>query len=576
MSSQKPEDYYQELSLPPVPNSSKDGREYFLHYKESELESDLRDLIRKVNCVDLQNRLQIAANRLIVDWEDRHNTLIDILNELEQHKAHLEQRLHVRENQMFHRHQQRSVQSGQVLHPFQRRRSSITQSSTASLLSSSSGRSSSCASSVYTTFSVAEELNHPSASFLSSTSTSTSTASSFSVVDPVEHHELNQDLDTYASIISDDLPSYTNRHSNISSSSNKSNYASKAIITPQLSLPLVEQDTNDAGHPDTASSSDTQLYSPPTIEHSEQALTFACGDGFWNTIAKGKSNKAEVDTLVGNYLRRGGIPDVAKNSETVKDVKEGYSLIHALVAIKNTAALQKVIDAGAKTNIYPLTSKKEDWITPLMLAVKLGYLNGTELLLRAGDASLLYDRGPSGETVLHAAIQSGSEEMISYVLKMTQYALLEKADAYGKARLASLFIRDFHCQPDPKDNKGETPLHYAVRNRKLKAITKLVGELGVCPNPYISKQVPTPLDLAKSGGLRSIADYLKSAGAKTTKEMEKLIRTTAFSAIDTSSGSSVLSGDSNASVESTASQTTIGVRHYLNTKTSQILKGTFQ
>ena len=299
MSSQKPEDYYQELSLPPVPSSSKDGREYFPHYKESELESDLRGLIRKVNCVDLQNRLQIAANRLIIDWEDRHNTLIDILNELEQHKAHLEQRLHVRENQMFHRHQQRSAQSGQVLHPFQRRRSSITQSSTASLLSSSSGRSSSCASSVYTTFSVAEGLNQPNTSFLSSTSTSTSTASSFSVVDPIEHHELNQDLDIYASIISDDLPSYTNRHSNISSSSNNSNYASKSVTASQLSQPLVEQNINDAGHPDIASSSDTQLYSPPTIEHSEQALTFACGDGFWNTIAKGKSNKTEVDTLVG-------------------------------------------------------------------------------------------------------------------------------------------------------------------------------------------------------------------------------------------------------------------------------------
>lgn len=30
----------------------------------------------------------------------------------------------------------------------------------------------------------------------------------------------------------------------------------------------------------------------------DQVLTFACGDGFWNTIARGKNNKVEVDTLV--------------------------------------------------------------------------------------------------------------------------------------------------------------------------------------------------------------------------------------------------------------------------------------
>lgn len=84
-----------------------------------------------------------------------------------------------------------------------------------------------------------------------------------------------------------------------------------------------------------------------------------------------------------------------------------------------------------------------------------------------------------------------------------------------------MFIRDCQTSPSPKDNKGETPLHYAVRNRKLKVIAKLVGELSVDPNPYILNQVPTPLDLAKSGGLKTIAEYLKRVGAKTTKQLEK-------------------------------------------------------
>jgi hypothetical protein len=102
-------------------------------------------------------------------------------------------------------------------------------------------------------------------------------------------------------------------------------------------------------------------------------------------------------------------------------------------------------------------------------------------------------------------------------------------------------------------------------------IAKLVGELGVYPNPYILKQVPTPLDLAKSGGLKTITEYLKRVGAKTTKEMEKA----SSSKIVHSSNSSILSGESSTSGDSLPTAAVAGVRQYLHTKTSQILRGTF-
>lgn len=133
-----------------------------------------------------------------------------------------------------------------------------------------------------------------------------------------------------------------------------------------------------------------------------------------------------------NYIRRGGNPNVAKNSDSVKSVKEGYGLIHALVAVKNTSALQRVIDAGAKTSVYPLTSKKEDRITPIVMAAKLGYMNGVRLLIEHGDASILNDRGPYGENALHAAVQSGSDEMAGYILRLSQNALLDMEDDNGK------------------------------------------------------------------------------------------------------------------------------------------------
>lgn len=134
-------------------------------------------------------------------------------------------------------------------------------------------------------------------------------------------------------------------------------------------------------------------------------------------------------------MRRGGNPNVAKNSDTVKSVKEGYGLIHALIAIKNTAALQKVIDAGAKTNVYPLTSKRQDKITPIVLAAKLGYMNGIRLLVERGGADLLKARGPYGENALHAAVQSDSDEMVGYLLRLCKNKLLEIPDNNGKSLL---------------------------------------------------------------------------------------------------------------------------------------------
>lgn len=104
-------------------------------------------------------------------------------------------------------------------------------------------------------------------------------------------------------------------------------------------------------------------------------------------------------------------------------------------------------------------------------------------------------------------------------------------------------------------------------------VAKLVSDLGVYPNPYIYKQVPTPLDLAKAGGLRTIADYLKRVGAKTTKELEKAKSHDGVN----SSNSSVLSGESSISGDSgNGSPSYNGVRQYLHTKTSQILRGTFE
>ncbi|KAI8093026.1 ankyrin repeat-containing domain protein [Halteromyces radiatus] len=275
-----------------------------------------------------------------------------------------------------------------------------------------------------------------------------------------------------------------------------------------------------------------------------EELKFACGDGFWSTIATGKSKKEEVDLLVKRYLKRGGKANVANNSGTIKSVKEGYGLIHALIIVRNTSALQRIIEAGVNPHALPLVTDEKDKISPLVLAAQLGYMNGIRLLIERAHVNVLASKGPRQENALLAAIQADAFEIVAYLLRLSRQ-LLDQADVFGatavhyasmfgKTRILMFLVREYGQSPDVVDYKGETPLHYAIRNRQAKAVATLVGELAAYLNPYVLKKVQTPLDLAKSGGLRRIVDYLRKAGAKTVKEMEKTA--TSSSSISSSSG----------------------------------------
>ncbi|KAG0174969.1 hypothetical protein DFQ28_003450 [Apophysomyces sp. BC1034] len=287
---------------------------------------------------------------------------------------------------------------------------------------------------------------------------------------------------------------------------------------------------------------------PKDLKNAE--LIFACTDGFWDTIARGKSDKTTVDGLVSKYLQRGGNPNVAKITPTLESVKEGYSLVHALVVVRNISALKRVIDSDANLGVYPLSKNDEDHYSPVVLAAKLGYLDCLRLLIEKGHVDVLKSYGPKQQTALHAAIEQDMLDVIIYLLQLHPRLLtcldvagatpLHYACMNGKTRLVTLLVRDCRVASTQGDHKGETPLHYAVRYRQPKIVAKLVGDLGVYPNPYVLKQVLTPLDLAKSLNQKAITNYLKGAGAKTTKEMEKMYRKSdciTTSSSDCSSGS---------------------------------------
>ncbi|CAO3659494.1 unnamed protein product [Rhizopus stolonifer] len=499
--------HYQALSLPPIPIKNTQ----FQKHQRPKPHTELQDLITEIENTELRERIESAIQKTIFDWTEKHDGLIHTLNELEGEKTKIEHQYQaqsqcykkaVKEVHLYRTRYDHLIRRYSLEGNIQMSgRNSVTSAVTASLLDDSID-------------SVSSKMG------------------------------LNSDEDDEFDISS--ILSYP---------------LNSSLIFPDSSIHQEDIDDEDEEQ-------------PRQMKDDTDTLIFACNDGFWGTISDEKTSKADVETLISNYLSRGGNPNVAKSSESDKIIKEGYSLVHALVATKNTNALRRVLQAGAKPNIYPLSDKLEEKITPLVLAAKVRHLNSIRALVEKSDADILNAKGPLGENVLHAAVENNSGEIVEYILKVSQNALLEKTDnkgatplhyacITGRTRLITLFVKDRHASISPQDNKGATPLHYAVRHRQLKAVATLI-ELGACPNDNVPKQMPTPLDLAKTGGFENIADYLKRAGGKTTKELEK-------GSIAKKKSSSIFSGESSGSSDMSSANKSI--KHYLQMKTTQILKG---
>jgi hypothetical protein len=281
------EDYYMQLSLPPVPLRPINIKQKYSKYQGSESEKQLRAIISEIDCDDLQDRLKCAMDKIVLDWAERHDVLIDALDELERSRNKLEHRLHIqaqsyektlRESQLYKSRyetlwQQRTssnyVNNNQSSQYNNRRRSILLSSnisciSSKSCLSTSSTRSSS----------------------------SSMQTSSFSMVD-----EMIDPILFDGRLQFDNDSEYCNNNNNefdlysVLSESDFCTLSNSPDITPVMS-PLSSTSLSMNNEKIEPSTSQVTITKQSTLP----ALIFACGDGFWNTIAQGK--KSEVDTLI--------------------------------------------------------------------------------------------------------------------------------------------------------------------------------------------------------------------------------------------------------------------------------------
>lgn len=251
-----------------------------------------------------------------------------------------------------------------------------------------------------------------------------------------------------------------------------------------------------------------------------------------------------------NFLRRGGSPNTAKQSPSFKNIKYGYGMLHAMIAIKATSCIDLLLQHGANPNAMTLSDVEEDKMTPVYLAASMGWLPGLQTLIEAGaDLVMARGAGVKNKTALHVAAEHCHITVVEYIISMTspKYHLqvdttgkrkkvvclininsfvsgasaLHYAAASGHADLVAFLVQTCQLPVEQADARGETPLHWASRYGHLEVASLLIERCGCDFNSYVPRKVITPLDLAKAGNHKRLMEYYKKIGALTTKKMDK-------------------------------------------------------
>lgn len=267
------------------------------------------------------------------------------------------------------------------------------------------------------------------------------------------------------------------------------------------------------------------------MQRKTDPLCFGGSDALWDTISKAQGSDVTVEKIISNFLRRGGSPNTAKQSPSLQHVKYGYGMIHALIVTKAPSSLDLLLQQGANPNVMTLSQANEDQVSPCYLAASVGWIQGLERLVEAG-GDLMSARGEGKKTALHVAAEKGHLTVLHYILHITQGVLNHETDHHGAntlhyacvsghTELVSYIAQSCQLSTNRPDDRGENPIHWAVRRNFIEITSLLIEKFGADVNAYVTKKIPTPYDLAKSLGHKKLADYLKSKGGLASKKMDK-------------------------------------------------------
>ncbi|ORE02154.1 hypothetical protein BCV72DRAFT_57530 [Rhizopus microsporus var. microsporus] len=288
------EEYYQSFPLPPLPAST----QRYQKYQKTKIHYDLEQTITEVEVIAIQEKLKTAMDKIVQDWAERHDSLVDALNASERMKRGLVEKYN---NQL-----QRYQRTVKEMHFYKTSYDQL-------LLRRHSLLSSSCSyrpgRSLKKDYCSLPRLTSPFSTSLAPVNEVVEAALSRDQLKDKEIDLMDFDSDlsdiiNHSSTISEcdgSLQSQDDKHTESSrikeyskekdamTENNEENSENEKEIASRNN-----ENNNDNNNNNTNNNNiNNNTRSLDPIEETK-VLKFACGDGFWNTIANGKANKEEV------------------------------------------------------------------------------------------------------------------------------------------------------------------------------------------------------------------------------------------------------------------------------------------
>lgn len=161
--------------------------------------------------------------------------------------------------------------------------------------------------------------------------------------------------------------------------------------------------------------------------------------------------------------------------------RDGQSLLHCAAQQSKQDVLNYVF-----LNCYPLIMTDSAGRLPLHTAALCGNLEAVLYFLNK-DPDALYCTDTQGNSILHLACLSNNVTLIRYLIQdlglsvstkneLTGALPIHIAAAAGNVEAMQLFIKEYKVNVNARDLESQTPLMYAVANKKYNVIDYLIQE----------------------------------------------------------------------------------------------------
>ena len=201
---------------------------------------------------------------------------------------------------------------------------------------------------------------------------------------------------------------------------------------------------------------------------------------------------------------------------------DDQNVLHVAVKYHKVDSIDLILNHKQAAVLTTITDK--DGLTPVHLAVSLGYIDTTEKFLKQPQANI-FGSTHKGKNVIHLAAATSNAALLSLLLDShNTLHLINKADnmlctplhdAANKGQLKQVEILLDRGAMIKSTVDGYSPLHYACLQGHLSVVQKL-SERHPFQNDLFTNNKDTPLHLAARNGHAAIVKFLLDSGVLLT------------------------------------------------------------